>query len=74
MSPHIWFRLEDSVSSVLRSSLVLPVVDQFREAVKLKFSDKLAYVDAPTLRGYKNSTVSEPLEADAPLEGLGTSE
>ncbi len=63
-APLIWFMLTDSatgkpykgttVSSVLRSSLVVPVVDQFRDAVKAKYSNKLSSVDAADLLVYKN--------------------
>ncbi len=47
--PLIWFHLYDyetgkpykdtSVTSVLRSSLAVPIIDQFRDAVKVKYSD-----------------------------------
>jgi hypothetical protein len=63
-SPLIWFLLVDSatgqpykgttVSSILRSSLVVPVIDQFRDAVKAKHSNKLSSVDAADLLVYKN--------------------
>ena len=49
-SPLVWFLLLDSAtglpykntsaSSVLRSSLVVPVVDQFRDAVHVKYANK----------------------------------
>jgi hypothetical protein len=72
-----------SCSSVLRSSLVVPVVDQFRDAVKLKCSNKLASVDAGDLVVYKNKAAfdkrktmlddekEEPLKASCVLDGLG---
>jgi hypothetical protein len=93
----VWFQLLDSatglpykdssVSSVLRSSLVVPVVDQFRDAVQLKY-DKPNYLkDVPSgaLLVYKNKAAfdkrnaavdqgkEEPLEEDALVGDLGTS-
>ena len=63
-NPLIWFHLYDyetgkpykdtSVTSVLRSSLVVPVIDQFRDAVKVKFSNKLSSIDAADLKVFKN--------------------
>jgi hypothetical protein len=47
-SPVVWFQLLDdssqpymgtSVSSILRSSLAVPSVDQFRDVVKAKYAD-----------------------------------
>ena len=64
-SPLVWFLLVDSstggpykdtsVSSVLRSSLVVPVVDQFRKAVKAEFADSHLKGIAPSdLMVFKN--------------------
>ncbi len=99
MSSHpslIWFLLLDSttglpykdtsVSSILRSSLVVPVIDQFRDAVKAKNSNKLSSFDAADLIFYKNKSAfdirhadaddrkEEPLKPSRSLDGLGTSE
>jgi hypothetical protein len=78
---------DTSVSSVLRSSLVVPVVDQFRDAVQLKY-DKPNYLkDIPSgaLLVYKNKAAfdkrnavvddekEKPLEEDSLLNGLGKS-
>ncbi len=92
-SPLIWFQLLDSatgepykdtsVSSVLRSSLVVPVVDQFRDAVKKDKDDGDAAVLTPfkssQLLVYKNKAVlvavdegkEEPLEEDSFINALG---
>ena len=91
--PLTWFMLLDSttgepfkgttVSSVLRSSLVVPVVDQFREAAYRKHTNKLSSLDAADLSVYKNKEAfdkrnadigkEEPLEEDSLLDGLGSS-
>ena len=92
----VWFQLLDSASgkkykdtntsSVLRSSLVVPVVDQFRDAVKAKFPNTLSSVDSGALRVYKNMATFEkrnasvaeerekPLNPSCPLDGLGETE
>jgi hypothetical protein len=98
-SPLVWFQLLDSatgnpykdttVSSVLRSSLVVPVVDQFRDAIFEKFdkqkSSVLTGFASSQLGVYKNkaafdkrnSAVDErkeaPLEEDSLIDSLGTS-
>jgi hypothetical protein len=92
----VWFLLLDSAtgqpfkgataSSVLRSSLVVPVVDQFRDAVKAKLADSHLKGVAPLdLKVYKNKAAfdkrnaavddgkEEPLEEDSPIDGLGSS-
>ena len=43
-----------TVSSVVRSSLVVPVVDPFRKAVKAENPIKLSAFDASDLQVYKN--------------------
>ena len=75
-----------TVSSVLRSSLVVPVVDQFRDAVQLKY-DKPNYLkDIPSgvLLVYTNKAAfdkrnaavdegrEEPLKSSRNMDGLGT--
>ena len=96
-SPLVWFLLLDSatglpykdtsVSSVLRSSLVVPVVDQFRDAVKAKYDQPNYLKDIPAAATlvYKNKSAfdkrdaafdegkEEPLEEDSLVDGLGTS-
>ena len=94
-SPLVWFLLLDSAtgqlykgtsaSSVLCSSLAVPVVDQFRDSVKAKHSNKLSSVDAADLLVYKNKAAfdkrnaavdegkEEPLEEDSLIDGFGTS-
>ena len=93
-SPLVWFQLLDSatglpykgttVSSVLRSSLVVPVVDQFRKAVQAEYDQPGYLKDIPSsaLLVYKNKAafdkrnaafVEEPLEEDSLLDGLGRS-
>ena len=90
-SPLVWFLLLDyvtgepykrtTVSSVLRSSLVVPVVDQLRDAVHLKY-DKPNYLkDIPSgaLLVYKNRTafdegVEKPLDPTESLGSLGSKE
>ena len=64
--PLVWFQLVDSatgepytgtsVSSLVRSSLVVPVVDQFREAVKAEYPNRLSSVDSGALIVYKNKS------------------
>ena len=97
-SPLIWFVLVDSAtgepykgtsaSSVIRNSLVVSVIDQFRDAVQLKY-DKPNYLnDIPSgaLLVYKNKAAfdkrnaavdegnEEPLKSSLSLDGLGTTE
>ena len=60
----IWFHLYDygsgkpykgtSATSVLRSSLAVPIIDQLRDAVKVKCSNKLSAIDAEDLLVFKN--------------------
>jgi hypothetical protein len=83
----VWFQLidsttgesykETSASSILRSCLVVPVIDQFRDTVKAKFSNTLLSVDSGTLLVYKNQAAfidsKDPPEEDALLGALGTS-
>jgi hypothetical protein len=96
--PLVWYLLLDSasgepykntsVSSVVRSSLVVPVVDQFRKAVHLEY-DKPKYLqDTPpsALLVYKNKAAfdkrnaavdegkEEPLKSSCLLDGLGITE
>jgi hypothetical protein len=75
------------VSSVLRSSLVVPVVDQFRDAVKTKYDQPgyLKDIPAGALHVYKNKAafnnrnatvdegMEEPLEEDSFINGYGAS-
>ena len=97
-SPLVWFQLLDAatgksykntpVSSILRSSLVVPVVDQFRDAVQLKY-DKPKYLkDIPSgaLLVYTNKAAfdkrnavvdegkEEPLKSSRTVVGLGETE
>jgi hypothetical protein len=96
-SPLVWYLLLDSatgkpfkgttVSSVLRSSLVVPVVDQFRKAVQAQYDKPNFLKDIPSgaLLVYKNKAAfdkrnaavdegkEEPLEEDSFIESLGTS-
>ena len=97
-SPLVWFLLLESAtglpyknisaSSVLRSSLAVPVVDQFRDAVQLKY-DKPNYLkDIPSgaLLVYKNKAAfdkrnvavdegkAEPLDPTDSLGLLGSKE
>jgi hypothetical protein len=63
-SPLVWFQLYDSstglpymgtsASSILRSSLVVPVIDQFRKAVHLENSSILTGITSSQLLVYKN--------------------
>jgi hypothetical protein len=95
MSSHslIWFCLFDSktgkqcegtsASSILRSSLVLPFVDDFRKAVKAEHSSRLSSVDADELFVYRNKAAFEnrnlpedqgkekPLDRLSFIDGLG---
>jgi hypothetical protein len=96
-SPLVWFVLVDSVtgnpykatsvSSILRSSIAVPVVDQFRDAVKAKNADShLKGVAASDLIIYKNKTAfdkrnatdnegkEEPLDPTESLDQLGSKE
>jgi hypothetical protein len=84
----VWYRLLDSstgeqykdtsVSSILRSSLAVPVVDQFRDAVKAKYSNKLASVDSGSLLVYKNKAAflegNEQLKSSWIIDDYGKSE
>jgi len=93
--PLIWFSLLDSATgeaykdtsatSILRSSLLVPVVDQFRNAVQLMY-DKPNYLkDIPSgaLLVYKNKAAFDkrcadegkewPLEEDSLVDSLGSS-
>ena len=95
-SPLIWFLLLESAtgqsykgttaSAVLRSSLVVPVVDQFRDAVHQDNSAILTGITFSQLQVYKNKASfdkrnaavgqekQEPLEEDAAVYGLGKTE
>ena len=100
MSSHsslIWFLLLDSTtglpykdtsaSSILRSSLVVPVIDQFRDAVKAKYDTPNYLKDIPSsvLLVYKNKSAFDnrhadidgrkenPLEEDSLVDDFGTS-
>jgi hypothetical protein len=93
-SPLVWYLLLDSdtglpykgttVSSVLRSLLVVPVIDQFRDAVKKKDKDDgeaaiLTPFKSSQLLVYKNKTAfvegkEEPLKSSCLLDGLGKTE
>ena len=77
-SPLVWFQLLDSAtgeaykgtsySSILRSSLVVSVVDQFRDAVKAKCSNKLSSVDSSELLVYKNKSAFDNRNADVDVK------
>jgi hypothetical protein len=87
LQPLVWFLLVDSVngkpykntpvSSILRSSILVPVVDQLRDAIKAKQSNKLAFTDSSDLIVYKNKAAFDadelPLRGDLPLVDLGAS-
>ena len=72
----IWFHLYDygtgmpykgtSATSVLRSSLVVPIIDQFRDAVKVKYDQPgyLKEVPSGTLKVFKNKDSFDKREAD----------
>ncbi|RKP17121.1 hypothetical protein ROZALSC1DRAFT_24527, partial [Rozella allomycis CSF55] len=85
-SPLIWFLLLDSstgkpyknttATSVLRSSLAVPIVDHFRDAVKANSPNKLSFVDSADLLVYKNKSAfvegkEKPLKSSCPLDGHG---
>ena len=92
-APLIWFQLLDSVTgepyrgttvgSIKRSSLFVPVIDQFREAVTNMFEKYHYLVGIPpsALLVFKNKTEFDsrnsnggkhaPLEADLFMDGLG---
>jgi hypothetical protein len=90
-TPLIWFQLVDSEGGPYKkttaSSVSLPpgsVIDQFRDAVKAKYSDSHLKGFAPSdLRVYKNKASfdkrkaiggqEEPLDEDLPISGLGGS-
>ena len=73
-SPLVWFLLLDadtgepfkniSASSVLRSSLVVSVVDQFRDVVYRKNANKLSSWDATDLLVYRNKAAFDKRSAD----------
>jgi hypothetical protein len=85
----IWFRLFDSSGKQFEGSSATKVlinppadVDDFREAVKAKLSNRLSFVDADELFVYKNEESfkrrrlaymgnEEPLEVDFSIVGLG---
>ena len=98
-SPLVWFLLLDSTTcrpykgttadAILRSSLFVPVVDKFRQAVKKKDKDYgkaalLNQINSSQLLVYKNKAAfdkrydvdgkEEPLKEDALLDGLGNTE
>jgi hypothetical protein len=68
-----------TVSSILRSSLVAPVIDQFRKAVKAKYSNRLSSVDAGKLIVFKNKNAfvegkEGPLKSSSFLDSHGKTE
>ena len=93
--PLVWFEILDaatglpyngtSVSSILRSSLVVPVIAQFRDAVKAKYDQSNYLKDIPsgTLIVFKNKAGfdkrnapadegnEEPLKSSCLLDDLG---
>jgi hypothetical protein len=88
-SPLIWFLLLDSVtgepykkttvSSLLRSSLVVPAVDQFRKTVNAENSAILTGITSSQLLVYKNKDAfvnenRKPLKSSRTLNGLGETE
>ena len=95
-SPLVWFLLLDSAtgqlykgtsaSSVLCSSLAVPVVDQFRDAAHLKNSAILTGITSSQLLVYKNKAAfdkrnaavdegkEEPLKSSRLVDGLGETE
>jgi hypothetical protein len=90
-SPLIWFQLFDSTtglpykdtsaSSILRSSLVVPVIDQFRDAVKAKYdiTNYLKEIPSSVLLVYKNKLAfidgqEEPLDPTESIGLLGSKE
>jgi hypothetical protein len=85
--PLIWFVLLDSstidqnpsVSSILRSNIIVPVVDQFRDAVKAKYSESLLKGIAPSeLVVYRNRAAiigrEAALKSSDSIDDLGKSE
>ena len=74
--PLIWFVLADDATeesyqfatptSVLRCSLVVPVVDQFRKAVKALHSNRLSSVDPSDLLVYSNVSAYERRNVPSP--------
>lgn len=81
VSPFIWFRLVNkdgqpfqntTPTTVLRASLVAPMVDQFRKAVHREFAHaELKNVSAPTLKVFVNSKALKenvPMEEDALID------
>ena len=94
-APLIWFQLLDSadsqpykgtaVSSILRSTLSVPVVQQLLEVVKAKYDepDYLKNVSIENLQVFVNKSFKkrkadgekeEPLQFSHSLEGLGETE
>ena len=96
-SPLIWFLLLDfetgkpyknsTVSSIERSIINIPVLDQFRKLVHRENSNKLASVDASDLLVYKNKAAfdkrnnaaedegkEEALDPTQSVDGLGSKE
>jgi hypothetical protein len=97
-SPLVWFLLLDSetgkpyknssASSIERRLITVPVIDQFRDAVLSKNSNKLASVDASDLLIYRNIAAfdrrnndaankeekEEPLDPTQSVDGLGSQE
>jgi hypothetical protein len=84
--PLVWFVLVDSATGepykgTSASSVSLgpdTVIDQFRDAVKAKYSNKLSSVDPGELIVYENKTAfvegkHNPLEEDCKVEGFGES-
>jgi hypothetical protein len=74
-NPLIWFHLYDygtgmpykgtRATSVLRSSLVVPIIDQFCDAVKVKYSDShLKGISASDLLIFKNKDSFDKRDAD----------
>ena len=96
-SPLVWFLLLDSVtgkpymgttaSSILRSRIVVPIVDQFREAIIKKYKDEdsniLTGLASSQLSVYENKNAfdqrnaegkQEPLKPSCKINGLGATE
>jgi hypothetical protein len=83
----IWFQLKDATTgeafrnttcdSIVRSSLVAPVIAQFRKAVSAQYPLNLLDIPASLLLVYKNRECferrEEPLKEDKELKGLGGS-
>ncbi len=92
----IWFQLVDAANgspykgttatSILRTSLAVPIVDFFRKAVKAENPNSLSHVDPLHLLVYKNQGAfdkrnaavdkgkEEPFKSSHPLDGLGETE